>query len=207
MINADMCYPTSLSARRGRGRGRAVSGFSLIELMIVLVILAAVLVIGLPSFSSAGMVTRLKSYANEVVTSVYLARSEAIKRNTTMTVCQSADGSTCTTSGDWEQGWIVVVDPNDPATVLRQYEALSGDYKLTGYIDPNDPSSTAFHSLVFDPSGVGVVMRTSGSDQIGIGTMNVCRLNPSPGNQERKVTISASGRTRVTTTEEGACSP
>jgi type IV fimbrial biogenesis protein FimT len=190
-----------------QGRARRAAGFTLIELMIVLVILAAVLVIGLPSFSSAALVSRLKSYANEMVASVYLARSEAIKRNTAMTLCMSADGNACTTSGDWEQGWIVVVDPNDPTTVLRYYEALSGDYKLTGYIDPNDPTSTAFHSLVFDPSGAGVVMKTSGSDQIGIGTMNLCRLNPSPGRQERKVTVSASGRTRVTTTEEGVCTP
>jgi type IV fimbrial biogenesis protein FimT len=171
--------------------------------MIVVVILAAVLVIGLPSFSAAGLVTRLKSYANEMVTSVYLARSEAIKRNTTMTLCTSADGSACTTSGDWEQGWIVVVDPNDPTTVLRHHEALSSDYKLTGYLDPNDPGSTAFHTMEFDPSGVGVAV----DGVVRIGTMNVCRLNPSPGHQERKVTISASGRTRVNTTEEGVCAP
>lgn len=191
-----ICRPVQCRARRA-------AGFTLIELMIVLVILAAVLVIGLPSFSSAALVSRLKSYANEAVTSVYLARSEAIKRNTAMTVCQSADGNACTTSGDWEQGWIVVVDPNDPTTVLRYYEALSGDYKLTGYIDPNDPTSTAFQSMVFDPSGVGVAV----DGVVRIGTMNLCRLNPSPGHQERKVTVSATGRTRVTTTEEGVCTP
>ena len=207
VISANFSYPTSRGIRFRRGLACKMVGFSLIELMIVLVILAAVLVIGLPSFSSAGLVSRLKSYANEVVSSVYLARSEAIKRNTPITLCQSADGNACTTSGDWEQGWIVVVDPSDPATVLRYYETLSGDYKLTGYIDPNDPSSTGFHSLVFDPSGVGVIMKTSGSDEIGLGTMNLCRLKPTPGNQERKVTISASGRTRVSTTEEGVCTP
>jgi type IV fimbrial biogenesis protein FimT len=191
-----ICRPVQCRARRA-------AGFTLIELMIVLVILAAVLVIGLPSFSSAALVSRLKSYANEMVASVYLARSEAIKRNTATTLCMSADGNACTTSGDWEQGWIVVVDPNDPTTVLRYYEPLSGDYKLTGYIDPNDPTSTAFQSMVFDPSGVGVAV----DGVVRIGTMNLCRLNPSPGHQERKVTVSATGRTRVTTTEEGVCTP
>ena len=81
---------------------------------------------------------------------------------------------------------------------------ISSDYRMTGYVDPNDPSSAAFHTLTFDPSGVGVT-RTPGG--VGIATFNVCRVQPSVGHQERKVTVATTGRARISTTEEGVCTP
>jgi type IV fimbrial biogenesis protein FimT len=192
--------------RQGVGLPRVLSnaaarGFTLIELMIVVIIVSVILAVGLPTFSSASLVTRLKNYANEMLSSVYLARGEAIKRSAPVRLCISADGSTCTTTGDWEQGWIVI-DPND--VVLRHWDALDEGYKFTGYVDPNNPGSTAFHTLTFDPSGASVT-RTPGG--VGIATMNVCRREPSVGHQERKVTVSANGRARISTTEERVCNP
>ena len=45
--------------------------------------------------------------ANDLLASVQLARSEAIKRNVAVTLCASADGTTCAGGGGWEQGWVV----------------------------------------------------------------------------------------------------
>lgn len=169
-------------ARPRLGSRLPVMGFTLVELMIVLVILGVILAIGLPGFSELTLSTKLKSYANEMVASVYLARSEAIKRNAPMRLCVSDDGINCT-GGDWEQGWIVI-DSAD--TVIGQQQALSTGYKLTG---------TGGATMTFLPSGVASTAST----------MKVCRLTPEVGGQERVVQVSITGRPRVTRTETSTC--
>ncbi len=71
---------------------RRNGGFTLIELMIVLVIVAIVLVLVPPGMAQLSLSTNLKSYSHEMLSSVYLARSEAIKRNAPATLCVSTDG-------------------------------------------------------------------------------------------------------------------
>jgi type IV fimbrial biogenesis protein FimT len=167
------------------GSRMPVKGFTLVELMIVMIILGVILAIGMPGFSELFLSTKLKSYANEMVASVYLARSEAIKRNAPMTLCISnTDGDACVASGDWEQGWIVM-DPSDN-TVIRQQPALSAGYKMTG---------TGGATMTFLPSGVASTAST----------MKVCRLTPDVGGQERVVQVSITGRPRVTRTETSTC--
>jgi type IV fimbrial biogenesis protein FimT len=159
------------------------AGFTLIELMIVLAIMGVILSLALPGFSEITLSTKLKAYANELVASAYLARSEAIKRNVPMTLCASDDGASCASSGDWEQGWIVL-DPNN--VVVRQQAALSSGYKVT---------STGGRTLTFDPSGAAGTPTT----------MKVCRKTPTAGGQDREVKISATGRPRVTRKTSGTC--
>jgi type IV fimbrial biogenesis protein FimT len=163
-------------------RGR-MGGFTLIELMIVVVIVAVVLVLAGPGFREANLNTRLKSYSNQLLSTALFARGEAIKRNVPVTLCASGDGSTCASGGDWEQGWIVL-DPND--VLIEHQQALSGGYKLT---------STGGLTLTFQPSGVAGTSTT----------LRLCRLTPEPGKQERVVSISATGRPSVTRTTAGTC--
>jgi type IV fimbrial biogenesis protein FimT len=164
--------------------GRAAKGFTLIELMIVLVIVAVVLMIAAPSYSVLSLRTKLKSYANEVVASAYLARSEAIKRNAPMRFCISTDGSSCAGAGDWDQGW-VVMDPND--TVIKYQQALSGIKVFeVGGAD----------TVTFQPSGIT-------STPV---TLTICQQVPSEGIEEREVRITPTGRPTVKTTKAG-CGP
>ncbi len=125
---------------------RTGKGFTLIELMVTLAVAAILLTVGVPSFRATVENNRLTTAANELVSALNLARSEAIKRGVRVTVCKSADGATCTTSGDWEQGWIVFVDLNGDGIfdddgdtipcetgeecILRTYEALPTGYTL-----------------------------------------------------------------------------
>ena len=173
---------------RGRHSGSShlsVQGFTLVELMIVLVILGVILAIGLPGFSELTLSTKLKSYANKMVASVYLARGEAIKRNVPIRLCASANGTSCAVGGDWEQGWIVV--DLAAGTVIEQQQKLSAGYKLRG--------TGGAIIMTFDPSGV--VIPSS--------TMTVCRLTPEVGRQERVVQVSTTGSTKVTRTETSTC--
>ena len=74
---------------------RRVVGFSLIELMVTLAVAAILMAIATPSFIALINGNRLTSTANELVSSLQLARSEALRRNTQVRVCRSESGNTC----------------------------------------------------------------------------------------------------------------
>lgn len=168
-----------LSSRRERG-------FTIIELMTVMIVVAVLLAVAVPSYSVLVLRTKLKSYANEAVASVYLARSEAIKRNGLMRLCISTDGETCEGSGDWDRGWIVM-DPNE--TVIRRQQSLAGGIVMF--------EQSSIHTITFQPSGVASTSAT----------MTVCQETPaSPVVEEREIRVLATGRPRISTTNSG-CSP
>jgi len=80
------------------------SGFTLIELMVVISILAILLGIGVPSFRATIEGNRITTVANDLVGALQFARSEAVKRGTNVTLCSSNDQATC--SGGWVNGWV-----------------------------------------------------------------------------------------------------
>ncbi|MDH4042467.1 MAG: GspH/FimT family pseudopilin [Gammaproteobacteria bacterium] len=166
---------------------RNSDGFTLIELMIVLVIVAIVLVMVPPGMQQLSLSTNLKSYSHEMLASVYLARSEAIKRNAPATLCVSTDGATCAGAGNWEEGWIVRAADG---TVIKSQQAIIEGYRMTG-----SAAAPGSHTMVFQPSGAA-----STSSNI-----TLCRQAPAVGNQERVVRVTATGRARVTTTTTGSC--
>lgn len=88
------------------------SGFTLIEALIVIVIVAILLAIAAPAFLNLIERQRVVSVASDLYASLLLARSEAQKRNGTVSV-------TATNGSDWSQGWTV-------GTVQTQ-NAISGD--------------------------------------------------------------------------------
>lgn len=166
----------------------STKGFTLVELMVVLVIVAVLLGIALPAFSVLSLRTKLKSYANEIVSSVYLARSEAIKRNARMTLCVAKDTEDeCEGGGSWDQGW-VVMDPNE--TVIKRYQALSSGVVIF------DLASTPVHTMTFEPTGVSNTKAT----------FVICQNAPEDGIEEKLVSVSVTGRPRIETTEDG-CDP
>lgn len=156
-------------------------GFTLIELMVTVTILSVLTMVAVPSFNEAILSHKLTSYANNFVASAQLARSEAIKRNATVTLCRSSDGASCATSGGWQLGWIVIAG----TTVIQQQQSLSPDYLLTSTVS----------NISFQATGAGATSAT----------LKLCRSNPSPGTQDREIRISATGRTSVSTTHTGTC--
>ncbi len=90
-------------------------GFTLIELMMTIAIGAIILTLGIPSFMETIRSNRLTTRTNELLTSLNLARSEAIKRSTRITACKSSNGNSCVTTNaiDWSSGWLVFVDQNN----------------------------------------------------------------------------------------------
>ena len=99
---------------------RRESGFTLLELMVTLAILAIVLSVGVPSYRGMIMDNRMASQANLFATSIKLARSNAVKYQRNATVCSSSNFDaavpTCSSNADWSNGWIVWVDKDRDTT-------------------------------------------------------------------------------------------
>lgn len=110
-------------------------GFTILELMITVSLLAIVLALAVPSFRATLQNNRLTAQANDLATGMQLARSEALKRNRPVSVCASSDNSTC--EDEWADGWIVFLDDaalgsDTPsvAEILRAWGPLSGESTL-----------------------------------------------------------------------------
>jgi type IV fimbrial biogenesis protein FimT len=166
--------------RRSRTSGSA--GFTLVELMIGIVVLAILLGFAVPNFNDASLSARLNGFANSLAAAAQVARSEAVKRNATITVCASSDGETCDDPGGWEHGWIVVDQAT--AVVIQAHEPLPTQFKISGT-----------QQLDFPGTVVGATTAT----------LTVCRADP-VGSEERVVTISGTGAAYVTITNTGTCS-
>jgi type IV fimbrial biogenesis protein FimT len=148
--------------------------------MVVLTIMAVLLGIGVPSFKNIALNSKLSSYTNDFIASVNQARSEAFKRNATVSLCASANGTSCSSTGGWEQGWIILFG----STAIAKHEAIQQGFLMSGSVNKID----------FDPTGLGATSAT----------ITVCSLTPR-GDQERSILVSASGRTSVVKTTTGNC--
>ena len=82
-------------------------GFTLLELLVTIAIAGVLAGIAVPSFMSTIRSNSLTAYTNEFVTSLNLARSEAIKRGIQVTMTRKS-----ATEKVWESGWDVFVDQN-----------------------------------------------------------------------------------------------
>lgn len=171
---------TTNGARRGMER-RHGPGFTLIELMVTIAVLAIMIGLATPSFLEMSLSSRLTSIANSLSSSVQLARSEAIKRNQPVTLCASTDGETCDEDTDWSVGWVALAG----TTVLQREQAVPSGYVVASTED----------SLVFQPTGAGATLNS----------FTICRQSPSAGAQERVVSVSATARTKVSKTTTGSC--
>lgn len=93
-------------------RMKKARGFTILELMLTVAVLATGLVIAVPAMNQFILDNRLVSQINTLNSSLALARSEAVKQNALVVVCVSTDGSSCAADADWTSGWILFVDRN-----------------------------------------------------------------------------------------------
>jgi type IV fimbrial biogenesis protein FimT len=96
---------------------RKPSGFTLIELMVVVALAAILAAMAAPSFKSFVSGQRVKTAASDFAMAAILARSEAIKRNADVTITSVTAGAT-----GWKDGWTVAVG----GTPLSQQQAYTG---------------------------------------------------------------------------------
>ena len=85
------------------------SGFTLVEMLIVLAILAILVGVGMPTFSDSMRDRRLGSVTSEYISAIYIARNESLTRRQLITLTPLPAG--------WQAGWSI----SDGVNVLHQY--------------------------------------------------------------------------------------
>ena len=116
---------------------------------------------------------RMISNSNDLVAGINIARSEAIKQQIRVTLCQSADTASCTGSGQWEDGWIVFQDPNGNASVDASERILRLNAGADGgdvTIRSNDVGNQIANSVSFTSRGLPKAL--NGGSQSG--TFRIC---------------------------------
>ncbi len=91
-------------------------GFTLIELIVAMAVMVVFVTVAVPAFQTLTMNNRLITQNNTLISSLNLARSEAVKRVVPVTVCASTNKTSCNTS-QWERGWIIFTDVNGDRVV------------------------------------------------------------------------------------------
>lgn len=168
---------------------RNQSGFTLYELMVTLLIVGVVLSFGIPNMSAYTKNSRMTSTANDLHASFQLARSEASRAKTNITICPSANSMAADANcgGTWDQGYIVFIDDDGnllragaTETILRAHPAIATGVTLA---IANDATYFSFASTGLGRGNIGgnialtqVVMCDERGNVTGAGGNSAARL-------------------------------
>ena len=155
-----------------------IKGFSLVEVMVTLSVAAIMISLAAPNLQIFMLKNRLGTQKNEFVLALAYAKSEAVRRGVTVSVCARATDQRCRADNVWDGGWLVFVDSPSPQgdgivngtdSVLQVRPPLEGGNTLRA----GARSYLAFRSNGFP--GVGSRDVFAFSDSRGpAGSMRVC---------------------------------
>lgn len=177
------------------------SAFTLIELMVTIAVAGVLLAIAVPSFSEVVSNNRLSARANEMVSAIAFARSEAMKRGRPVSLCRSTNsgsgaetGWSCATgSGGWETGWVVFEDTNSNGL------ADAGEPRLRG----RGGFGTAAYTMRGDGDmGDRITFTDQGMSPGFDGALTVCDTHRRVA---RQIVVAVTGRSQIPSTA-GTCS-
>jgi len=169
---------------RHQSRLSSYSGFTLLELLTTLAIIAIIAGAVIPSLRTLVMSNRMNTQLNELLTALQGARSQAIARQQHVVLCPSADQASCLNSSAWQTGWIMFADRNankqfdrDEST-LRVHIASNPSLTISG--------SNGRQRIVMQPDG------SAGGSNV---TFTFCDAR-GPA-QARAIFVALNGRPRV----------
>jgi type IV fimbrial biogenesis protein FimT len=140
---------------------KSVRGFTLVELMVTLSVLAILLGIAVPSFTGAIASTAVAGHVNTFMADARFARTEAIKRGANVTMCRSDNAETatptCSTAAatDWSAGWLIFEDvDNNGLFATANNDVLirvQGALTQSGGMAPKSPA--VYNSFTYNAIG------------------------------------------------------
>jgi type IV fimbrial biogenesis protein FimT len=154
MVDTTMpVQPRPINLKRYSPNRALAGGFTMIEAMVTALVLGALVTLAIPSFNNFVLKNRVNSAATEIQMSLLLARSEAVKRNTTASI-------TPVDLSAWTKGWTVTyVDGGGTTRTLKTQAAYTGAMAVTGpaatvaYGREGRLTSTSTVSLTVDVPG------------------------------------------------------
>ena len=169
----------------------AQAGFTLIELMMVLVLVAILLGVAGPSFQDSLQRNRMLSTVNEMSSAMSFARAEAVIRTQPTALCATTEAAACA-GANWETGYLIFVD-NGEGGGTAQDGTLNGAEELLRIGDPA-PVGVTVRTVNF-PSNANIVFQDSGRVLQNItGTVTVCDARGA--NEARGIIVEVSGQGR-----------
>lgn len=183
-------------------------GFTLIELVITIVVASILLAIGAPALKDFIKNNRVTAQANDLVSSIQLARSESLKRGTNAVICASKDGKTCADKEDWQTGWIVFSDLNrnnaadigtgsDEGKCLETQDCIM---KADSGLSSGSTLTTQVAFLCFLPTGMsGTHLSGTCSNELPDAVDFTIEAKDCEKSQARKISVSQQGHTSVAT--------
>lgn len=181
-------------------------GFTAIELMVTVAILAVLAGLAAPSFNPIIERWRVRQVSEELQSTFYFARSEAIKRGGNVTILRSDEGGGCTAVGTdtslWSCGWIVFADLDNDG------EQDSGEDTLQTAPAPNKVNvqfTNTSDAKLTDPIKVDRWGRFSSTNAA---IDFAFRLTPKSGStaSASSICVSSSGRIKRLDSATGSCS-
>ncbi len=128
------------------------SGYSIFDLIVTSAV-AGVLSLGAVGMTGLIQDSRMTATVNLLMGDLSLARSEAIKRNTIIALCKSNNGTSCSASAAWNNGWIMFTDDNNNHDVDAGEMVIRSQQALEGNLTLRYGETGTYSYLRYNPSG------------------------------------------------------